>query len=202
MKLTAKQEKFAHNVAILGMTYHDAYIAAGYSTNTQPAALDVRASEVAANSKVSVRIREKFEEVEGPDYMSRAEMLARLTTIGRSTMADFATCSADGVWMPDYGPEHLKKQALKKIKTTTMPFKDGEDGSKVLLTEVELHDPLQAMRDIAKLRKWWGEEGNIINNYNINIEKALITAGEKLESKLNNLASRIGEKRISGKSES
>jgi phage terminase small subunit len=56
-KLTIKQEKFI-DYLFAGLPQREAYIKAGYSNNSSLAVIDVRASELASSSKVSVRIAE------------------------------------------------------------------------------------------------------------------------------------------------
>lgn len=57
MKLTAKQEAFAQNVA-RGMTQADAYRNAYNAENMKPGTVQVKASELMANGKVAVRVGE------------------------------------------------------------------------------------------------------------------------------------------------
>lgn len=180
--LTAKQEKFAFNVAIKGMTYHDAYIDA-YNTNSmKPAVIDVNASKLASHAKVSLRIKEKRNELEGPDKMGLSEMLHRLTEVGRAKMVDY---------LDEHGQPIIKEtQAISEY--TVKPGKYGYQKA------IKLNDPLQAMRDIAKLKGWWKDEGNTTI---INVDKVMIDARITLESKINSLVARLGTGEVSQESE-
>lgn len=193
--LTSKQEKFAFNVAVKGMTYHDAYINAYNTGNMKPAVIDVRASELANTGKIAVRIKEKRAELEGPEFLSQAEYIKGLTDIYRTKITDFQTCGADGTYI-DIGPEHPQAGSVAEIVSSTKYDENGSSAS--VVTRVKLHDKLQAGRDIAKIKGWWKEESG--NTTIINVDKVLIDARNTLEGKINSLSARLGAGEVSQES--
>lgn len=167
--LTDKQEKFAVNVAVKGMNYTEAWMAAGYSKNYPLSVLQPNASRLAAKSKVKARIEVLRNELEGPDILSQREYLAGITKVFRTKITDFQTCGADGSSYIDIGPEHPNAEAVAEIVSKTEYDKDGADAA--VITRVKLHDKLEAGRDIAKVKGWWGKldgGGNTTNNVFVN----------------------------------
>ena len=120
--LNSRQEKFCLNY-FSGMSAYQAAIEAGYAKNT---AL-VGTKRLLDNVRISARLQELRDKAEDEAVMTQKEMLKKLTSIARAKMSDFMTCSADGTWLPDYGPDSMNSEAVKQIQTTTMPFKEGED---------------------------------------------------------------------------
>ena len=164
MKLTPKQERFAFNVAIKGMTYHDAYLDAYDAENMKPAVVDVNASRLVASDKIALRIRERRDEIEGPDILSRREYLAGLTDIFRTNITDFQTCGADGSYI-DIGPENPHVSAVSEITSRTEY--DDKGANAAVITKVKLHDKLRAGQDVAKVKGWLKENGNTYNDIKI-----------------------------------
>lgn len=163
-KLTQKQEKFAFNIAIKGMTQHDAYADSYNASNMKSAVIDVKASQLRAKDKIVVRIKELQSDLEGPDILSQREYAAGLTDIFRTNVTDFQTCGADGSYI-DIGPENPHVGAVAEITSRTEY--DDKGSSAAVITKVKLHDKLQAGRDVAKIKGWWKEEmqpaGNTTN---------------------------------------
>ena len=145
-KLTTKQEKFC-------LLYYEksnateAAIAAGYSPKTAA----VIASENLIKPKISDRIAAIRQKAVDASIASVQERQQILTEIARARQTDFMTCSADGVWMHDIGPESINKAAIKQVQTTTMPYGDKEQDLKVILTKVELHDSIKAINELNKM---------------------------------------------------
>jgi phage terminase small subunit len=163
MLLTDKQEKFAHNVAVKGMNYTQAWEAAGYSMNYPLSTLQPNASRLAAKSKVKARIEALRDEIIGPDVMSKREMANRLTAIARAKLVDFV--DAEG---------NIKLENGESVALAELTIEDWQKLGKTAVSrtkKIKLHDPLQAMRDIAKIADYWGkDETNInIDNRSINI---------------------------------
>lgn len=187
--LTDKQEKFAHNIAIKGMNNTDAWFQAGYSTKVPLSTLYPNACRLAKNSKVKARIEALRNELTGPDILTEREYLAMLTRVNRTKLTDFQTCGADGSSYIDIGPEHEHAGSVSEITSRTEYDKDGS--SPTVITKLKLLDPLQAGRDIAKVKKWGGvSEGNTTI---INVEKVLIDARGKLELAVKLLVDRTTE---------
>ena len=80
-KLTPKQEAFARAVALDDMTQADAYRSVYNADNVPDDQIYVRASEVANNSKVSVRIAELRKECIMPKVMNAQKRREKLTDL-------------------------------------------------------------------------------------------------------------------------
>ena len=189
MKLTHKQEQFTLNL-LAGMSQRDAYIKAGYSKKQPISVIDSNACVLAKSSKVLARQAELNKKVESNKVAGVEERKSILTEIARARQTDFMTCSADGVWMHDIGPETINKAGLKQIQTTTMPFgskkkvnKDDGDGDKeddlfVILTKVELINPIQAIAELNKMEGAYAPEKH--ESINLNLEAKDLTDAELL----------------------
>ena len=80
-KLTNKQEQFCQNIAIHHMTQHDAYINAYDTSNCSDVTIDVNASKLAADAKVSLRISELKSSVLDYTIMSVRKRKQRLSEL-------------------------------------------------------------------------------------------------------------------------
>ena len=174
--LTQKQETFCRTYFETGNATQSA-IVAGYSKHT--------ARYIASENLTKPNICEKLYELnQATDDASVASVLERkqmLTEIIRARMTNYLTCSADGVWMHDIGEETLNSAALKKIRTTTMPFGDKDSNLKIILTEVELRDPMVAIDLLNKMDKLYSEGAGVyIDNRKIEIIVATPTAKKLL----------------------
>ena len=158
------------------MTQREAYLQAGYSAKPSMAVIDVNACRLAQNTKVLLRQVELNQKAESDKVAGVEERKRVLTEILRARQTDFMTCSADGVWMHDIGAETLNMAGLKKIRTSTMPFGDKESNLQIILTEVELTDPIKAIAELNKMEHIYEADGVVHNdNRVINI----IVATEK-----------------------
>ena len=148
-RLTKKQEDFAFNIAVnFNETSATAIaIKVGYSKKTA----HVIASENMRKPNIVRRIEEHRNDLNGPDILSKREYLAQLTGIARTKITDFQTCGADGSYI-DIGPEHPNAGSVQEITSRTDYDKDGTNAS--VITKVKLHSPLEAGRDIAKVKGW------------------------------------------------
>lgn len=87
MALTPKQEKFAQGVAS-GMSQADAYRSAYSAGKMKPESVHVKASELMADVKVSVRVRELQEEGAKKAVYTLVEHLGRLDDLSRGSEAE------------------------------------------------------------------------------------------------------------------
>lgn len=79
--LTAKQDKFAHSVALEGMTLSDAYRAAYDTSKMTDKTVNEKASVLAAQDKISARITELREQLTSEKIMSAQRRLEWLTEV-------------------------------------------------------------------------------------------------------------------------
>jgi len=177
MKLTRRQEQFTLNL-MAGMSQYEAYVKAGYSAKLTRATIDVNACRLAKNTKILLRQAELNQKVEANKVAGVEERKSILTEIARARQTDFMTCSADGVWMHDIGPETINKAGLKQIQTTTMPFGSKEDNLSVILTKVELTNPIQAIAELNKMEGAYAPEKH--ESINLNLEAKDLTDAELL----------------------
>jgi hypothetical protein len=80
VKLTANQESFCQNL-FNGMSQHDSYIAAGYSSNQLPSTIDENASRLANDSKILARMLELRNMVAVPTIATKKRIAERLTHV-------------------------------------------------------------------------------------------------------------------------
>ena len=80
-KLTAQQEKFAQAIALEGMNQADAYRSAYNASKMSNETVWARASELANNSKVAVRVTELRKETMTPKVMGAIERKEKLTEL-------------------------------------------------------------------------------------------------------------------------
>lgn len=174
-KLTQKQENFCLNV-FQGMSQREAYIQS-YKPNYAITTIDANASRLASNEKVLKRLTELREKTQNSKIASVIERKEILSEIARAKQTDFMICSADGVWMHDVGDETLNTHAIRQIQTTTMPFGGNDSPLKILLTKVDLHDPIKAIDLLNKMDGVYSDNTTVVNNDNRSIN--IIVQGEK-----------------------
>ncbi len=191
MKLTVKQERFAQLV-FEGYSQHEAYIKAGYSAKSPPAVIDVRASELASNSKVAVRIAALRKRAEDASVMSVLERKQRLSEIARAKLTDFMMLGEDGSWV-NLGPETPNGGAIQEIASRTEY--DAEGNHPTIHTKVKLHDPVKAIQELNKMEGVYSD-GTIINNDNRTVN--INGTKERLISVINRIAARAGEIETAG----
>lgn len=80
-KLTAQQEKFAQAIALEDMSQADAYRSAYNTSRMTDETIWARASELAKNSKVAVRIAELRQEAMTPKVMNAQQRREKLTEL-------------------------------------------------------------------------------------------------------------------------
>ncbi|AGN30393.1 hypothetical protein SXAG_00112 [Synechococcus phage S-CBS4] len=85
-KLTAKQEKFCQAIAD-GMTQADAYRAAYSADKTSDKVVYVKASEMMADGKISVRVSELKSALEAKQLWTREESVKTLAGIAKDNDA-------------------------------------------------------------------------------------------------------------------
>jgi len=201
-KLTQKQERLVINL-FNGMSQHDAYLQAGYSSNQSSATIDRHACALSKNDKIMTRLKELREEARLPDVASFEERQKVLTEITRARMTDFMFCSADGVYYHDIGKDTMNKAAIKGMQTTTMPFatggaprnKDEAPAAElaIILTKVELISPIEAIKELNKMDGSYAPEKHV----NLNLEASDLT-----DEQLTNIITNGGSNRITEKAES
>lgn len=118
----------------------------------------VEASRLDAAPNVRLRIQFLQKAAASAKVATKQEALETLTEMMRTTLADYMTQSADGVWFHDFGPDTARKFALKKIKTRTEVTTHGRGENKAedqaILTEVELESRVAVINKLAEMLGW------------------------------------------------
>lgn len=94
-KLTTQQEKFAQAIALEDMNQTDAYRSAYNTSKMTDKSVWEKASELAANVKVSARIEELREKAMTPKVMNAQERREKLTELAKSEDANTAMKAID-----------------------------------------------------------------------------------------------------------
>lgn len=94
-KLTTQQEKFAQAIALEDMNQTDAYRSAYNTSKMTDKSVWEKASELAANVKVSSRIDELREKAMTPKVMNAQERREKLTELAKSEDANTAMKAID-----------------------------------------------------------------------------------------------------------
>jgi len=170
-KLTQQQRGFCLDV-IKEIPAGQAYMN-HYKVKSRAVA-DMCASRMIRTDKIKAHLQDIRKKMEDDSIAGPIERRQILTEIARARMTDFMTCSADGVWMHDIGPENMNRAGLKKIETTTMPFGKDDDDLKILLTKVELTDPTRAIDLLNKMDKLYSDGATVnINNTKVEAKVAV-----------------------------
>jgi hypothetical protein len=123
----------------------------------------VQSVRLLANVSISDEIERRLNEI----IMETNEVQKRYSDIARADIGDFMdidrmSFSLNLQKAKELGLTHL----IKKVKERTRYIKPGtEDEEMEVYTEIELHGSLEALRDIAKMRKLFNEKGtNVVVN--------------------------------------
>jgi phage terminase small subunit len=155
MSLTPKQEAFCLAYLETGNA-SEAYRRAYNASKMKPNSINVNASKLLADAKVTLRLKELNESAVSSAVMTRKEVLERLSTFARTDLSDLV----------EFGSYELGEQDGQPIIQTSWKIRDsilqdpkklaaiselsaGRDGIKI-----KTHSPLQAIQQLAKLQGW------------------------------------------------
>jgi len=164
-RLTVKQEKFCVNYFTCGNAT-EAAVKAGYSPKTAHSI----ATENLQKPAISERLKELQEKVASAKIMSVTERKEVLSEIARGRLKDFCECGEDGVWF-NIGQETLKSAALKSVTSKTIVGKEGADDA--LFIHAELHNPIEAIKELNKMDHVYEVGETNIGNLTVNIITAI-----------------------------
>ncbi len=153
------------------MTQEEAAIDAGFA----PKWARSMASRLSTRANIQGRLQWLEEQAANAKIATAIECKQILTEQIRGKVTDFLTCSADGVWFYDIGPETLRTAAIKKIKTSTIPLSEDGD-TKIIVTELELHDPKGAIAELNKMQGNYAKEPE--QNVNLRITRYEVVRDE------------------------
>lgn len=188
-KLTQMQEKFCLNI-FQGMSQREAYLKAGYSANMALSVIDVKASELAHNGKVVVRIQELRQKAEDASIADVKERKQILTEIARANMANFVEVGQDGAWF-NIDETNLNNRAIQSVQSKTVLGKEGADDA--VFIRVNLHDPTKAIDLLNKMDKVYSEASVFNINQNIqNVEARIANFNAEAVAKAILEAAKLG----------
>lgn len=156
MSLTPKQEAFCLAYLETGNA-SEAYRRAYSAANMKPATIAVKASELLANGKITVRLKELNASAVSSAVMTRQEAMERLSTFARTDLADLVEFGSYELGEDDSGNPII--QAAWKIRDSVLQdpkqlaaiaeLSATRDGIKI-----KTHSPLQAIQQLAKMQGW------------------------------------------------
>lgn len=146
----AKHDAFARAI-VAGTPARHAYRGAGYNPKSDDVA-DACASRLLADAKVAERVTELKEAAAEQAVMSRAEVLAELSHLGRANLADFVVggyTTADVVESLQALPrEHAA--AIQELTIETYVEGGGESAQTVKRVKLKLHDKRAALGELRR----------------------------------------------------
>ena len=160
MRLTAKQDKFAFNMAMGVLNQRESYLDAGYSDNPPVAIIDSQASNLASTGKIMERIeayKREYRVGQIADYQERQKILSEIAR-GRTIdyIKDGSVTVNDEV--PNVGAlqEYTERRTINKL------------GRETVYKSVKLHNPVPAIDLLNKMEGAYQEESkNVYNTINI-----------------------------------
>lgn len=184
--LTAKRELFAQHVAA-GLSQAEAYRQAGYSVaNMRPNTLYIEAVRLASNPLVSQRIAELRAAAAESAVMSAAQVQEKLSNIAAARLSDVVSWDNNGVTV--IPSEDLPKHVLDavqsvKVKRRRVWIGTGENAEPWEIQEMEfkMHNPIDAARELSKLRGDYPKEQQNVNVFVDNRAQMLTMFGTKEE---------------------
>lgn len=156
--MTVKQARFVEEYTV-DFNATQAALRAGYSEKTAHAI----GWENLRKPEIAKALKERLDTLS----MSADEALKRLTDMGRGTLSPFITAFAgnedkDGAVSIDLSTETAQEHfhLLKRVKQTRTRTTGKDDYEKTeVRTDIEIHDPKDAVKEIAKIRGLLGAKG-------------------------------------------
>lgn len=147
-KLTIKQEKFCNKYIECGNA-SEAYRYAFSCDKMKPDTVNVKASELLSNGKITVRVEELKKEIREKSKISKERILAEYAKVGFSSIAHLHNS-----WIDRKEFEQLtedQKSAIKSISTRTRRVMINDEPVEVEEVKIELYDKLRALDSIVKM---------------------------------------------------
>jgi phage terminase small subunit len=154
-----KQEKFCLEYMISGNATNAA-IVSGYSKKTAA----IIGFENLRKPKIMLRIAELQAIQEQKAILTKTEANKILTELARASLTDFMELGKDGSWV-NIGAETKNGRAISEIHSRTEYDKDTE--SPTIYTSVKIHNPVDAIKEFAKINFWYDDAPKI----NVNIDQ-------------------------------
>lgn len=161
--LTQKQELFTLNL-FQGMTNHDAWIQAGYSSKYAPAIIDTNACRLAKQTNVQLRLAELRAEIKSKAIMTVEERKIRLSELSRAKLVDFVNVDGSITLTGD------NNAAISEYQVDEIDVGSGDD-KKVIgrAKKLKLLNPIQAISELNKMEGIGTPKADQLANITINI---------------------------------
>ena len=166
IKLTQKQEVFCLKYIELGNASEAAKVA-HYSYKTA----GVMGSENLLKPKIQARLKELRQKTEDATIATVVERKQRLTEIARANLPDYV--EPEGITVDKESPN---VGAVSEITTRTKVYNKRE--GPVTITNLKLHNPIQAIAELNKMEKVY-TEGTQVNIDNRKVEIVVSTENAK-----------------------
>ena len=162
--LTQKQETFCLRYFETGNATESAKLA-GYSSRTATAI----ACENLTKPYILARVEELRQKAEDDSVAGVLERKQRLTEIARADIPDYV--SEDGIKVDKSSPN---TGAVSELTTRMRMFK--KTGEPVVITNLKLHNPIQAIAELNKMERVYEPEGTVTIH---NTKTTIIVASEE-----------------------
>lgn len=198
--LSIKQERFCFFVS-RGLSAAEAYRQAKYKVKTAGAAKSA-ASRLLTNVNVKAFIKHLRDVAVAKSIADLVEVKQGLTQIFRGRMGDYVNVNANGNVAVIPTNEALNSAAVQEVTTRTERIGGHESPITADITTIKLRDPVRAAELLSKISGWHSDAGaNVYNdNRQININDNA-SAKDKLVSKLNSIAVKVGAGTANSKSD-
>ena len=126
--LSRKQEQFAQNIVIHGMTLTDAYIASYQCRVTDPATISPRASKLAKTDQIQTRLATLREEINKPIVqdlaISKEMIVSEVLELGRNADRNSDRLKAYGLVASMLGYNIVKSEVSTQSTNINLSFND------------------------------------------------------------------------------
>ena len=126
--LNKRQEQFAQNIVIHGMTLTDAYIASDQCRVTDPATISPRASKLAKTDQIQTRLATLREEINKPIVqdlaISKEMIVSEVLELGRNADRNSDRLKAYGLVASMLGFNIVKSEVTTQSTNINLSFND------------------------------------------------------------------------------
>jgi len=126
--LNKRQEQFAQNIVMHGMTLTDAYIASYQCRVTDPATISPRASKLAKTDQIQTRLVTLRDEINKPIVqelaIDKSTIVAEVLTVARTSASDANKIRAYGLIASMLGFNIVKSEVTTQSTNINLSFND------------------------------------------------------------------------------
>ena len=138
--LNKRQEQFAQNIVIHGMTLTDAYIASYQCRVTDPATISPRASKLAKTDQIQTRLATLREEINKPIVqdlaISKEMIVSEVLELGRNADRNSDRLKAYGLVASMLGFNIVKSEVTTQSTNINLSFNDLTMNELLLLADL------------------------------------------------------------------